>query len=116
MLCSVCGLRPPNRFYQVVSSSDGSVITPPTFLCAECIMPGQAPVQDASPVQDAKTTFFDRWVSENCIIGSGRSRFDWLRENLPLARNADEAESMIRAEDFLSRYPVIPYWDWTASS
>ena len=65
---------------------------------------------------DAKSVF-DTWASDNGIIASCRSRFDGIRDRLSWAA-LDETDKgahpecalkwAIDAEDFGTRYPIIP--------
>ncbi len=60
------------------------------------------------PREQRPATLFDRWSSLNTVGCDWRSRFDELREKLPLCKTLAEARSLLVMEGFDKRYPELP--------
>lgn len=53
-------------------------------------------------------TLFDKWAELNDVVGSYRSRFDVLREEMPKCQTRQEVINLLLSEGFYSRYPDLP--------
>jgi hypothetical protein len=51
---------------------------------------------------------FEEWVDLNQVICAYRSRFDVMREDLPKCRTREEAERLLKQEEYDVRYPLLP--------
>lgn len=108
--CKFCPEKEARKYYQVVRPNGSD---PMVFLCMTCTANGPMPVTEAPVQVRREPTFFAAWSDANQIMFDGRSRFDWLRENLPKAKSIEAARHMIACEGFGERYPIVPEWNFS---
>lgn len=60
------------------------------------------------PTPPEPRTLFDEWADLNEVMAPSRSRFDVLRERMPLCKTKKEVKDLLVQEQFDTRYPLIP--------
>jgi hypothetical protein len=60
------------------------------------------------PQKHRPANLFDVWSSMNEVMCDFRSRFDVLRERLPMCTSLSQARALLAQEQFDRRYPLLP--------